>query len=280
MRGKVLVFLTSLFGLVTCQPSQPEEHSDPIIAQVDSKNLYASEIEKLIHDGISTYDSNGIANAYIDRWIKDELLIREAQKYYSSDAEIESLVEDYKNQMIKYKHEKQVLEEKLDTAVNETVLAKFYEKNKANYVLEEPLYKILYAAVPENKRQIDRLYNSWINNDYAFMKEYCSSNSVISFLDKESWISGAKLSAIVPDVLIKNKTLSNRTTIQKNMDHIEYFFKVLDVRQKDDHIPIELITDKLKRLILHERKQEVIHDYKQNLYEKAMRQKIVKLQIN
>jgi len=64
------------------------------------------------------------------------------------------------------------------------------------------------------------------------------------------------------------------------MDHIEYFFKVLDVRQKDDHIPIELITDKLKRLILHERKQEVIHDYKQNLYEKAMRQKIVKLQIN
>ena len=280
MSEKVIVAMTLLFSLAACTSSPKEEHLQDIIAKVDSKYLYASDIEKLIHDGVSSYDSNAIANAYIDRWIKDELLIREAYKSYSSDFEIESLVEDYRNQMIKYKYEKQVLDEKLDTVLSKDELQTFYEKNKANYVLKQPLYKIIYTAVPENKEKIDRLYNAWINNDYAFIKEYCAGHSDDSFLENNSWISEQKLSSIVPNALTKNISLRDKITIQRNIDHVEYFFKILDVRLIDDHIPLDVIRDKLVRLILHERKQAVIEDFKQELYEKAMRSKIIKLQID
>ena len=68
--------------------------------------------------------------------------------------------------------------------------------------------------------------------------------------------------------------------IQKNFDNNEYFFKVLDMKKAKDTIPLVLIKEKLKRLILHDRKKTVIEDYKQDLYEKGLRSKIVKLEIN
>jgi hypothetical protein len=48
----------------------------------------------------------------------------------------------------------------------------------------------------------------------------------------------------------------------------------------NDTIPLELIREKLSRVILHERKENVLEDYKQKLYEKAINSNIVKLEIN
>jgi len=266
--------------MLSCSSENYGDTFGPILVQIDSKKLYASEIKKLIHKSASTYDSSAIANAYIDRWIKDKLMIREAQKYFSTDFEIEALVEDYRNQMIRYRYEQQIIEDKLYTAISANDLLEYYNDNKTNYILIETIYKIIYAVIPASQEKIDRFYHAFVNDDFDYIIEFCLDKSDTSFLQIDTWLSAEKVSAIVPKKLIENKTLSIDKIIQKNIDKKEYFFKVLDIREVNDTIPLELMQETLRRLMLHERKLKVIEDYKQELYEKGIRSKIVKLEIN
>lgn len=264
------------FSFWSCiSPDLVEDQDGRILAEVNSKILYSSDIENLIHRGTSTYDSSAIANSYVDRWVKDELLIGEAQSLLANDPELQSLVEDYRNRLIKHKYENQVIEEKLDTSIQKSEIFAFYDKTKVNYILKEPVYRILYVAVPDKTNKIDRLYNAWINDDLEFVKEYSALNADKYFVELETWVTLGEIRELVPELLIKSKSLDQGTIIQQNIDHIEYFFKVVDVRLIDDFVPLELVVNKLRRIIIHERKEEVLAEYKEELYEKAKRLKIV-----
>lgn len=252
----------------------------PVLVQIDSEKLYAAEINKLIHDNVSEYDSAAIANAYIDSWIKERLLIREAQKYLSSDFEIEALVEDYRNQLIGYKYEQRIIAENLNPNIEESELKNYYDAHKSDYLLTDPIYKVIFASIPDDSKKIDRFYNAWVNNDFNIIEEYCNENADTSYLNKDDWINSDQLLNMVPNSVINNRKLTVDKTLQKNISGKEYFFKVLDMKAAKDTIPLELIIDKIKKVIVHERKQEVVEEYKQDLYEKGMRSNIIKLEIN
>ena len=98
MKHVILITLIAC-ACMSCQEKELADQFGDILVQIDAKKLYSSEIENMIHDNVSEYDSVAIANAYIDNWVKDQLLIREAEKYMSSDFEIEALVDDYRSKM-------------------------------------------------------------------------------------------------------------------------------------------------------------------------------------
>ena len=274
--------LYCLIGMLCCS-CRSEDTSDtfgPILVQIDNKKLHTSEIDKLIHEKVSPYDSAAIANAYIDSWIKDQLLILEAQKFLSSDFEIEALVEDYRNQLIGYKYEQSIIEQNLNTNIQNDELLQYYEEHKADYLLIEPIYKVIFASIPYDTKKIDRFYSAWVNDDFPFIQEYCSENADTSYLEKDIWIDEVRLIELVPAKLIENRKLTVDRTIQRNLKGKEYFLKILDLKAAKDTIPLELIKEKIEKVIIHERKQEVIDNYKKDLYEKAMRSNTIKLKID
>ena len=178
------LLISLLILIYSCQFTKDQETFVPPLVQIDSKKLYESEIENIIHDETSSYDSAAIANAYIDRWIKEQLLIRDANKYLSSDFEIEELVNDYRNQLIKYRYEQAIMDKFLDTEINSSDLEAYYEKNKSNYILSQPIYKVIFASVPETTEKIDRLYNAWLNNEFEFIQKFCDVHADTFYMDR------------------------------------------------------------------------------------------------
>ena len=250
-----------------------------MLVQIENKKLYASEIEKIIHDDTSHDDSIAIANAFIDRWIKDKLLISDAEKFLSSDFEIEEKVEDYRNDLIKYKYQEQIINEKMSDEISDEELQACYNKYKRNYLLSEGIYKIIFAGIPGDTKKIDRFYNAWLNTELDFIKSYANENADTLFLNHDEWINEVQLKSIVPNNLIKGQKLKVDKTIQKNIGQNEYFFKILEMKEARDTIPLVLISDKIRRLLLHERKKETIENYKQTIFEKAMRSNRIKIDI-
>lgn len=275
---KLLIIFLVLF-LITCKEDQLRDQFGPVIVQIDNKKLYASEIENIIHDETSTQDSTAIANAYIHRWIKDQLLIRDALKFLSSDFEIEELVEDYRNELIKYRYEEQIIQKKMDRDVTDYDLQSYYNKYKGNYILSEPIYKIIFASIPAQTEKIDRFYNAWLNNEFEFIESFGNQYADTSYMERNEWINGEKVAEIVPKELIKGQKLKRDKTIQKNIDNYEYFFKIIELKAARDTIPLELLKEKIKSLVTHERKKETIENYKQEIFDKGMRSKIVKMDI-
>ena len=276
---KKILFILFVFSLLACEPEKLQDQFGDVIVQIDNKKLYASEIENIIHDETSTQDSTAIANAYIDRWIKEQLMIRDAQKYLSSDFEIEELVEDYRNELIKFKYEEEIINQNMNLTVNESDLQSYYNKYKSNYLLSEPIYKIIYASIPAKTEKIDRFYNAWLNNEFDFIESFGGQYADTMYLNRNEWIDRQKVNEIVPEELIKGQNLRRERTIQKNINNYEYFFKILEMKTARDTIPLVLLKDKIERLVIHERKKETIENYKQEIFDKSMRSKIIKMDI-
>lgn len=276
---KQAVFFLLILFLISCQSDKLHDKHGSVIVQIDNKKLYASEIENIIHDETSAIDSTAIANAYVDRWIKDQLLIQDANKFLSSDFEIEELVEDYRNELIKYRYEEEIIRKNMNQDLSQNDLVNYYDKYKGNYILSDPIYKIIFASIPANTSKIDRFYNAWLNDDFDFIQTFSESNADTLYLGRNEWINKKRVSEIVPNALIKGQKLRSGRIIQKNIDNYEYFFKVLEMKAAKDTIPLELIEEKIGRLVLHERKRETIENYKQEIFDRGMRSKIVKIDI-
>ena len=153
-----------LAGMLSCNRSTVE---DPMVAQVFDKRLYASEVRATIPAGINPEDSLLMYNAYIDRWIKESVMMHEAEKNIPTDLQISKLVEDYRSSLVMHQYEKTVVESLLDTAVAEEELLQYYEANKSQYVLESTIVRCHFIKVPTAapEKAVQKMEKIWRERD-------------------------------------------------------------------------------------------------------------------
>lgn len=276
---KLLIISIYIFTIISCKDRDFSSEYGPVLVEIGNKKLYTSELQNIVHGDTSPEDSTAIANAFIDRWVKNNLLINDAEKFFSSDFEIEEKVERYKNDLIKYKYEAQIIKDKMSSTISNEELQSCYEKYKANYLLDSPIYKVMYAAIPANTTKIDRFYNAWLNDELDFIRTYCSEKADTLVLGHDEWIDDNALDNLIPKALVKGIKLKADKTIQKNINQQEHFLKFIEIRNAKDTIPLELISSKISNLLLHERKIQTIEKYKQDIYEKAVRSNSIKINL-
>ena len=83
-------------------------------------------------------DSAKLVEAYIDSWIRKQLLIQEAsRKIDINEAEVERKVLDYRYSIIAYEYQNYYIKQNLDTAVSNAEIEKYYKDNIDNFILKQ-----------------------------------------------------------------------------------------------------------------------------------------------
>ncbi|HNM26364.1 MAG TPA: hypothetical protein PKL15_13075, partial [Saprospiraceae bacterium] len=121
----------------------PAKADDKPLAKVYNKSLYSSELEGVVPEGTPPADSALIVSAYIQRWLRDQLLMYEAERNIPKDLNIDNLVRDYRASLVRFNFEQQIIAEKLDSTVSEAELQAYYENNKDQFQLESTILKCL-----------------------------------------------------------------------------------------------------------------------------------------
>ncbi len=67
-------------------------------------------------------DSSLIINAYVERWIRETLLLLEAERNIPSDLNIDKLVRDYRASLVRHSYEQFLVEQLLDSTVTKAEL--------------------------------------------------------------------------------------------------------------------------------------------------------------
>lgn len=249
--------------------------SEPAIVEVGGKKLYPSQLAMMIHPEISSMDSIAIANAFVDQWIREQLLLREAFKNFSSDFAIEAMVEDYRQQLIKNKFEQQLISRRLDTIVTTNQLETYYEKNKEQYLLPEPLIRCILIRTPQNyssTRQIQNELSNYSSSNQPFRLQLPNIEILIT---PDNWHLWSELSISSKDFSINR---AKQLSLQEQSDkESKYFLKVLELKDEKTPAPLQYIEAQLKMMIVHQRKQKVLDDLKQELYEKALESNVIKI---
>lgn len=72
------------------------------IARVHDTFLYENEISSLHSSNISKEDSIALAEKYVKAWIREQLLLKEAEESENDFQEIDRRAKDYRDQLILY----------------------------------------------------------------------------------------------------------------------------------------------------------------------------------
>lgn len=261
-----------LFLLTGCKEirSLGKGEKDQVIARVGDRSLYLSQIKELVHEGTSAIDSAAVVDAFIQNWIREGLMISEAEKNVATDININKLVDDYRSSLLVYNYEKLLVETKLDTIVTESDKKKFYEINKGQFVLSHPIFKCIIARFPSKYKDLDVVKNLLNNNHLSEAMKAIEKNALASYIDTVGYLSMDDLISLLPENMIKVSEMKSGKIFEKKDRNGDYLVKLVSFYNENEIPPLDFIETKITKTILSERKIQLLKNFREELYEKAL----------
>jgi hypothetical protein len=249
------------------------------VAQVNDARLYADELKRIVPNKTTADDSATRVNAYINSWIRKQLLIKEALKTITIDkAEIERQVEDYRNSLITFEFLNYYTRQHLNDTVENASIEEYYRAHTDNFILKQNIIQGTYIKVPKDAprtKRIKELMFSTKEKEKAELKSYCLSFSSAFHLTDSSWIEFDKIAVNSPlmDIPDKIHFLQSYNYYETSDANFMYFLKVDAYKISDNVSPLEFVRQAIKNIILNKRKVELAKKLEDEIYENAAKQK-------
>jgi hypothetical protein len=276
----VLAALVSACDLIKMKGESADDDAERHpAAKVNGSYLYKEELAGIVAPGTPAQDSARLIEAYINTWIRKQLLIQEAsRKMDINETEVERKILDYRYSIIAYEYQASYVKQHLDTAVSEKEIASYYKANIDNFVLKQNIVQGTFIKVPKNAPRTGRIKELMFSSrekDEFELKSYCLSFSVAYHISGNNWV--------VFDELVKNSPLAeipNKIQFLKSNQYFEtsddtylYFLKVGQYRISDNVSPLEFVKDDIRNIILNKRKVELAKKLEDEVYNLALDQK-------
>lgn len=256
--------------------SENIQTSDPI-ARVLDRYLYPEDIQGITPNGISEVDSTYIIEKYIDKWIKQQLLIKEAkEKITFNEVELERKIQSLRYELMVYEYQKYYINEKLNTDVSDDEVREYYEKNIDNFVLKQNIIKGVFVKLPREAPKVKalrRLIRSQKIEDEEELRSYCYRFATTYSLEDSVWLNFDEVIANTPLIGIPNKVQYLRTNsyVETSDDSYLYFLKINEYKISDQNSPVEFVADQIIAIIKNKRKVMLKDQLEQDIFKRAIR---------
>ena len=249
------------------------------VARVNNAYLYKDELTGIISTGTSKEDSTVRIEAYVNSWIRKQLLIQEAaRKIDINEAEVERKILDYRFSLIAYEYQSFFVKQHLDTVVSNSEIENYYKANIDNFILKQNIVQATFLKIPKTAprtNKIKDLLYSQKEKDEKELKSYCLSFSTAYHLTDSTWMVFDELVKNSPLVEIPNKIqfLKANPYHETSDDSYLYFLKVAKYRISDNISPLEFVRDDIRNIILNKRKVELAKKLEDDVYNSAASEK-------
>ncbi|MCC6727330.1 MAG: hypothetical protein IT258_22685 [Saprospiraceae bacterium] len=275
-----LLFVVAVVLLPGCDKFGKHSDDDRHLGTIYNKELYLSDMEGMLPEGITSEDSTVIINTYVRYWMREMALLHEAEQNIPNDLNIEKLVADYRASLIKNNYENIVVSRLLDSTVTKDQLLEFYEKNREQYQLETPILRCRFIKAPKKAPESDKAQDWWNSNkasDFADLSRWCAKNAAVHHLQDSTWHNVEDIAAYMPQGTLTVDNVDDRKDFIQRDDDFVYYFKLLELVRKKEIAPLSYIESQARKVILHKRKTQLLEELKDKLYEEALRKKQAKL---
>ncbi|HXH17584.1 MAG TPA: hypothetical protein VNJ07_00770 [Chitinophagales bacterium] len=246
------------------------------LARVNDSYLYYSDIEPVVKSAGKTSDSASVVRTYIDDWIKRKLMIQKALLYLPPEnINIEKQVADYRESLLLYLYEKELILQKLDSVVTDEVLSSYFTEYKNNFILSDDILQMHYVKTPTNAPKLDSVI-LWMTSTAELnrikLEDYCHQYaSDFSFSDS-LW---HEVTLVYKNIPVKKQQLETavafKSIVTVSDSLFNYVLKVNDYKKKGETAPFEFVKDDIEKIILNKRKVELIRSTYENIYLEAQR---------
>ncbi len=260
--------------------SKLAEKDNVLLAKVFNKPLYLSELEGMVPMGSGAEDSSLIVNAYVERWVRESLLMHEAEKNIPKDLNIDELVRDYRASLIRHNYEKLIVEVQLDSTINQSELQEYYENNKEQYILKSPIVRCHFIKLPENpegQEELEALWKEQEETTYTQLLDYCNRFANLYMLDDSTWYRVPDLIGQLPQGKIKESDLNKGRNFNFSHEGYQYLLRIKEMAPKGKIAPISYVSDQATKVILHKRKLKLLEEKKEEIYQRGLQMKNIEI---
>ena len=253
--------------------SKPEKAQKPL-ATVFDKNLYPSDVENLFTGSYTKADSIQLLKAYVDRWVRKQLMLHRAEKNLTDEQKnVSQQLEDYRSSLLIFKYEQEFIKQKLDTNISISEVEIYYHENLANFTLNEHIVKALFIKVRKDDsyyEKIKSLYQSTKEEDIKTLDNLAYQVAIKYDYFNDQWVPFSRILKELPEP-IKNvdEILSKEKSFEFEDETFSYLLNIRDLMQKGQTSPLQYEINNIKSIILNKRKQRLILDIEANIYNDA-----------
>jgi hypothetical protein len=272
---KIFIIIAALY-FASCGSSGKKEEG--VVARVYDDYLYKTDLMGIVPAGTSAKDSLSIVKNYINNWVKQKLVIHNAEENLSSkQKDFEKQLEDYKNSLIVFNYEKELIQQKLDTAISDTAITAYYEKNTKDFLLKDNIVKVWYVKLPLNSTNAataKSLYKSETATAKQALEEYCKKYAVNYYLDDSTWLYFNDLLKEIPIKTYNQEDyLKYHRYIEMEDSLYSYYVNIKGFQVKESVSPLSFEKENVRKIILNKRKLKLIEDMQDNVYKDALKNK-------
>ncbi len=272
MRQLIVLVLVLLF--VQCSGVKKKQGQEPV-ARVFDKYLYPSDFRDIVPSNISRADSVIVVRDFIDKWIKQQLLLYKAEMNLTEEEKnVDKQIENYRTSLLIYKYEQSLIKQKLDTLVTPDEIRNYYNENSSNFVLNDNLVKALFVQVPRTSPEIwkaRRWYRSENEEDIKNLENYCYQYATKYDYFNDSWIYFSEIEKILPiKIDYPEQYLKYRKYIEIKDSTFYYFVNIKEYRLVGTVSPLEVVRENIRNIIFNKRKISLIKELESEIYNDAL----------
>jgi hypothetical protein len=271
--NKSLLVFCCLALVISCGADKKEtESKERPVARVNDKFLYPSDLLNLVPKDISSQDSTAFIKNYIEKWIQDELVLKNAEENLTSEQlNVEKQLAEYRKNLIIFNYNSELIRQKLDTGVTATDIENYYNQHKESFTLKDNIVKVWYVKINQKAPNVEKIKN-WYKSDnpkdFISLKTYCLQFADNFFLDESNWILFDELLKEIPvSSLNPDYFLRTNKYIEVADSAFLYYVNIKSYKIKNTLSPLAFEKANIRNIIINKRKLDLIEEMKSSVLE-------------
>lgn len=245
-----------------------------MVAKVNSTPLFEDDLKNIVPKGLTKSDSLAFIQNIINKWAFNEIFYQQATNYLSEEElNIDKELEEYKKELLTYKFQTKLINEKLDTNVTLAQIEEYYNANPQNFLLKNNIVKVLYVKTPLNIPNLEKLKKLCYSSnpkDAEQLKSLCIQYANNFFMNDHTWLMFEDLKKEINQLSeVPEYNIQNGKTFEFTDATSFYFLKIIEVKSKNTLSPLNFEIKNIKNMLINQRKQKLITSIKKDFFEKA-----------
>ncbi len=279
MNKNILLSVVILLAVLSsCNELFNRKTTNKVIAVAAGNELLYSQLVMATPRGMNEIDSISFVQNYIEKWVKNNLLLEKAELNLDNHTlnEIELMIDNYKTSLMVFQYQQMLVQQKLDTIITEENIEDYYADNAGNFKLDSSVVKAVFVKLP---KALHNSYNvrQWIRSnreeDLISLEDYCYQHAR-NFDMGENWISFSDLLRFIPRKVNDQEAFLKYNRFFESQDSLyRYYVGIIDYKLSYDTTPIDFVKPQIRNIILNRRKMKFINDLENNIYRDAVNQK-------
>ena len=272
--NRIVIFIALAVILNSCDTALSTGKSD-VLARVHNEFLYEEDIEGIVPEGTSTRDSLVLVRNYVNNWVNTELMIHQAKKNLAvQKLDLESQLEAYRNALIIFHYETELIKQQLDTIVSDEEIEAYYQEHLGDFELKENISRVHYVIIdkePELEDAVKEIYMLADSLVLDSLESFCKVYARSYFLDTAMWLRFDDLLEAIPlETYNQELFLKGNRNITLNDEDYTYLLTFVDFRIKEDTSPLDFEMNDIRTIVINKRKVDLVRRVRHDLHEKAL----------